>query len=200
VPSRIHLGFVLRISFVVSLSLLFWQSADAATATFRVGTVQVSPGSTVDVPIEVVGAPGIGPLHLELTYDSSVVAAQEVVRGPMLSNALMETNVAARGRVVMAIVSADAIKGDGVVLKVRFKGLGSQGQASALTLEGVKAWERGNGRDILVKTEAGRATIAADYSMWLLLGAACLCLLVLFAVAVLLFLLLRRRAASHRPA
>jgi hypothetical protein len=170
--------------------------AHAATVMLRVGTVQVAAGGTVDVPIEAVGAPGIGPLHLELTYDPAVLTAQEVTRGPLIANAMMEQSVSARGRVVIALVSADAIKGDGVVVKVRFKATGSQGQQSALTLDAVRAWERGNGRDVIVRTEAGRATVANDYVPLLWIAVACLLLLLLAGGGGLVLLWSRRNRVS----
>jgi hypothetical protein len=185
---------------VISLALLlqFATPVTAATVTFRVGRVQVAPGSTADVPVEVVGSPGIGPLHLELVYDPAVLSAVEVTRGPLLSNALMESSVAGRGRVVAAIVAADAIKGDGVVIKVRFKAIGTQGQQSALTLDGVKAWERGNGRDVLVNTEAGLATVTGNLTtLWILVAAACLIGLALIGGGILLTLIIRRRSAPR---
>jgi hypothetical protein len=195
-----HCYFRKAIPVMVSIALLlqFSTPVTAGTVTFRVGQVQVPAGSTIDVPVEVVGSPGIGPLHLELTYDPAVLTAVEVTRGPLLSNALMESSVSGRGRVVAAIVAADPIKGDGVVVSVRFKAIGAQGQKSALTLEGVKAWERGNGRDILVTTEAGQATVTGDLSMlWVIIGAACLLALILGTVGLAIFLLTRRKTTRR---
>ena len=183
-------------------AVLLTQAAYAATVTLRVGTAQASAGGTVEVPIEAVGAPGIGPMQMELVYDPAVLTAESVTRGALLSgNALMESNVTPRGRVIIAMVAADPIKGDGVVVKVRFKVIGSAGQQSALTLEAVKAWERGNQREVLVQTEAGKVTVAAvatDSSLWLFLCAACLCSFLLIAsVGVLLWT--RRRRAAPMP-
>ncbi len=155
--------------------VLLGEAVYAATVTLRVGTAQATAGSTAEVSIEAVGAPGIGPMQMELVYDPAVLTAETVTRGALLSgNALMESNVTPRGRVIIAMVASDPVKGDGVIVNVRFKVIGSAGQQSALTLEAVKAWERGNQREVLVKTEAGKVTVAADYSLWLLLGAVCL--------------------------
>jgi|GEM_PF-2011212 hypothetical protein len=157
--------------------ILLGHVAYAATVTLRVGSVQATAGSTVEVPIEAIGAPGIGPMEMGLAYDPAVLTAETVTRGALLSgNALMEFNVAPRGRVVIALVASDPIKGDGAIVNVRFKVIGNAGQ-SALTLQAVRAWERGNQREVLVKTEAGKVTVAAvapDLLPALLLGAACL--------------------------
>ena len=195
-PTGNRMGIILLVLSGVAWLVLSAQCVQAATVMLRVGTVQVAAGSTVEVPIEAVGAPGIGPLHLELVYDPTVLLAQQVSRGPLLTNALLESNVSKQGRVVIGLVAADAIKGDGVVIKVRFKAVGNQGQQSALTLDLVKAWERGNGRDVLVTTEAGRATVLADFTMWFIVAGACLGLFILLLGGVGLIL---RRGRRPQP-
>lgn len=179
------------------------EAVRAATVTLRVGSVQASPGSAVEVPIEAVGAPGIGPLQMELVYDPAVLTAETVTRGALLSgNALVESNVTPRGRVIIAIVAADPIKGDGVIVNVRFKVSGSAAQPSVLTLEAVRAWERGNQREVLVKTEAGKVTVAAvaaDLLLWVLLCAACLFGLVLTGGSGVWILTRRKRAVPVSP-
>jgi len=182
--------------FVLVTLVLLLQLAttvSASTVLFRAGRVQVASGAMVLVPVEVVGAPGIGPLHLELAYDPEVLTAVEVTKGVLLKNAIMESSVTGRGRVVAAIVAADPIKGDGVVVNVRFKAIEVQGQQSALSLEGVKAWERGNGHDVMVNTEAGQATVTADYTMWILVVVVCVLSLVVLGGGLIAFLLLKRR-------
>lgn len=180
--------------------VLLGEAVHAATITLRVGSVRASPGSTVEVPIEAVGAPGIGPLQMELVYDPAVLTAETVTHGALLSsNALMESNVTPRGRVIVAIVAADPIKGDGVIVKVRFKVIGNAGQQSALTLEAVQAWERGNQREVLVKTEAGRVTVGgADLLAWILSGATCLFILLLVGGGGV-WLLTRRKRPAPAP-
>jgi hypothetical protein len=156
----------------------------------------------VEVPIEAVDAPSIGPMQMELVYDPAVLTAEMVMRGALLSgNALMESNVTSRGRVIIAMVASDPIKGNGVIVKVRFKVIGSAGQQSALTLESVKVWERGNQREVLIKTETGKLTVAAvaaDFLLWFLLCAACLFGLLLTGSAGI-WLLTRRKRAAPTP-
>lgn len=180
------------------------QVAHAATATLRVGSIQAPSGSAVEVPIEALGAPGIGPLQMELVYDPAVLTAESVTRGALLSgNVLMESNVTPRGRVIIALVAADPLKGDGVIVKVRFKVIGGPGQQGVLTLENVKAWERSNQREVLVNTEAGKVTVAGaatDSSLWFLLCAASLCGFLLLAVAGILLWRRRRRSGPMPPA
>jgi hypothetical protein len=138
---------------------------------------------------------------LELVYDPTVLTAQEVVKGPLLSNAMLESTVAPRGRAGLVFISQDPLKGDGIIAKVRFKVAGNTGQTSTLTLEKVQAWERESYRDIVIKTEAGRVTIATDFTMALLIAACCLLILLLFGGGGLVLLLRRNRAprAQYAP-
>lgn len=169
--------------------------AHAATVTVRVGMVQAPAGGTIEVPIEVIGAPGIGALQLELVYDPAVLTAQEVVKGPLLTNAMIEATIAPRGRAGMAMVSPDSIKGDGVIAKVRFKVVGNPDQKSALTLDKVQAWERDTGRDVLIKTEAGLVTLVADFTLWIFVAIVALLLFLLLIAALLIW---RKRPSGRQ--
>ncbi len=169
----------------------------AATVTFRVASVQASAGGTVDVPIEVIGAPGLGALHLELVYDPKVVTPDTVSRGPLAgSNALVDFNPAKPGQLAIGVVTLDAIKGDGVVATVRFKVVGAEGTSSALTLENSKAWESGTHAEVLIKTEAGKVTVGGGFPIWIV-GLVCAGLAMLLLLGIFLFFMLRRRSAPQ---
>ena len=139
----------IRRRFQIGMALLLlgmsgWAAlpALAATVTLRVASVEAQSGGSIDVPIEAVGAPGLGALHLELAYDPKVLTPDTVTRGPLAgSNALVDFNPANAGRLLIGVVSLDAIKGDGALATVRFKVIGDAGSSSALTLDSSKAWE-----------------------------------------------------------
>ena len=166
----------------------------AASVTFRAGTVQATAGGSIDVPIEAVAAPSLGALHLELAYDPKVLTPDTVTRGPLAgSNALVDFNPANAGRLLIGVVSLDAIKGDGVVATVRFKVIGDAGTTSALTLDNSKAWESGTHAEVLVKTEAGKVTVGGGLPLWLFAAVG----VVLALLLLLIFIMLMRR---RRPA
>ena len=170
----------------------------AASVTFRAATVQAQAGGSIDVPIEAVAAPSLGALHLELAYDPKVLTPDTVTRGPLAgSNALVDFNPATAGRVLIGVVSLDAIKGDGALATVRFKVIGDAGTSSALTLDNSKAWESGTHAEVLVKTEAGKVTVGGGLPLWLFAAVGVIGLLLLFLI---FFLLMRRRRPALQPA
>jgi Cohesin domain len=176
---------------------LLSQTAAAATVTVSAPTVEGQNGNTVDVPIQMTGATGLGAVHLELNYDASALSAPEVTRGTLAgSNALMETNVKQPGKVILGIVSLDGIKGDGTLATVRFQVKGAAGTSSMLDFQNNQAWERESHAEVLVNTQPGKVTIAAGLPNWLI-PAGIAVVVALFLFLLLFFLLRRRQAPQH---
>lgn len=170
----------------------------AATVTLRVASVQGQAGSTVDVPVNAVAAPGVGALHLELVYDPRVLAVDGVARGPLAgNNALLDSNPGTPGRLLIGLATLDAIKGDGSVASVRFKLIGDAGTKSAVTLENTKAWESASHAEVLVRTEAGQVTVTGGLPIWL--WALLMALVALLLLFILFFIFVRRRRRDLQP-
>lgn len=193
-PARTF-AFILLMTCLLTVPLV----ARAATMTLTAGSVEAPAGGTVPVPIQATGAPGVGALHLELTYDAKVLQPQTVDKGTLASsNALLDSNTTQPGRIVIGLISLDAIKGDGALANVTFKVIGDAGTSSALNIENAQAWESGTHAEILVKTEPGKITVAsASPSLLLYVGIGLLALLVLLLI---IFLLSRRRRPAPQAA
>ncbi|MGB8647365.1 MAG: cohesin domain-containing protein [Anaerolineae bacterium] len=186
--------------FLVSLILLLTSAAAAATVTVSAGSVQAQSGDTVEVPIQLAGAPGLGALHLELSYDASVLGAVDVSRGDLAgANALLDWSAKQPGRLIIGIVSLDGIKGDGTVAKVRFKVLGEAGKSTDLKFQNNQAWERESHAEVLVNSQPGKVTVAAGLPAWLIPAAIAIAA-VLILLALLFFILRRRRKTAPQPA
>jgi len=193
---RLFIGIVL-----CALGLLFVvpQTVLAATTTFQVASVEGKSGGTVDVPIQAVGAPGLGAIHLELLYDAKVLTPDTVSRGSLSgSDALIDSNPASPGRLIIGLATLNAIKGDGPIATVRFKVVGGAGSSSTLTLDNSKAWDGSSHVEVLVKTVPGKVTItgAGSNSIWLIL----IIILVVVALLLLFFILRRRRRRPQQSA
>jgi hypothetical protein len=160
----------------------------------RLPSLEAAAGGTVDVPIDVAGASGIGALHLEVIYDPAVIEVDMVTGGALAgNNALIDFNPDNPGRLIIGIATLDDIKGDGVLAIARFKVVGQAGQSSALGIEKGEAWEGDSRQAVLVKSEAGKLTITGGlpgWWLWALIGAGALILL-------LLLFFLRRRKRQH---
>ena len=161
-------------------------SARAASVTVAAPTAKGAKGAEVSIPISVTAAPGVGALHVELTYDASVLEGLSVSSGKLASNALVDGNPTP-GRLIMGLVSSDRIEGDGEVIVAKFRVLGEKGATTALGLENVQAWEATLDRlDIAVTAQPGQFTVtgkSAAFPWWIILAAAAV-LLLLLAIAL----------------
>lgn len=148
----------------VGIVLLGAPAGHAASITVRVDSIEAPAGEDVEIPIMVQGAPGLGAMHVELIYDSSILEVQGVDKGALLGdNALLDFNAAEPGRIIIGLATLDSVEGDGPLLVSRFNVTGESGQRSSLELENVRAWEGGESRlDILVTTEAGELVVVSS--------------------------------------
>jgi hypothetical protein len=155
-----------------------------ASVTARPASLEATAGSTVDLPIQVQGAAGICAMQMDVVYDATFLAPQTVKRGALLGNGLLESNTDKPGRVKIALVTLDGIKGDGTVAIVGFKVLGQKGKSSALNLENSLAWEGSTHLNVVVNVEAGRITIVDKGGLpwWIWLVAVLILLLVVLII------------------
>jgi hypothetical protein len=185
---------VLRIATVALAAAM--PACALAAVTLRAPSVQAAAGGTVEVPIVMTGASGIGALQLELAFDAGVVRVESVVRGTLAgANALLEFNAEPPGRLGIAIATLDDLKGDGPIALARFKVVGQPGLTTVLAIRTGEAWEGASRQPVEVEMESGSLIVtSAAIAWWLwLLGAVALIAL----LGVLVFALRRRRP---RPA
>jgi cohesin domain-containing protein len=193
----------------ISLAIvpLFWFSSTAwaqhgmvhgggapAPLTLELASATAGSGEEIDLPITAKGAAGLGPMQMALVYDPAVLQPVTVERGPILSgNTLLEFFADPSGRLAIAWATQDAITSDGILVKVRFKVIGNEGQKSSLILDSVRAWDAKSHLDALVTPKAGEFAVQGKGFPWLWIAAA-LAILVLLLVIVILA---RRRAKGR---
>jgi hypothetical protein len=140
----------IRLTLAIGLFLLFvLPVAGQDMLTVRVPNATGRPGATVEVPIEVEEAANLGAMHIELSYDAGVLQAAEVKQGPLAENAMLESDLSAPGRVVIGLIDATGMSGDGAVAVVVFQVIGQEGDNSPLTLENLAAHDA-TSMDVLV--------------------------------------------------
>jgi hypothetical protein len=94
-------------------------------------------GSTVEVPINLEGASEVGSMDIILTYDADILSAVDVEAGALGKNALIESNTAREGEVIIALADSSGMNGDGTVASVTFEVIGDACTTSYLTFEAV---------------------------------------------------------------
>src|SRR5688572_8966138 len=92
---------VLAVIAIVGALALPLTGGYAATVAVRVDSVEAEAGKEKDIPVAVRGAPGIGAMHVELTYDPAVLEFVAVNKGELLGDdALMDSVMPEPGRVI----------------------------------------------------------------------------------------------------
>jgi hypothetical protein len=183
---------------VAPFAFLLPSPASASSVTLRVGTAEVAPGATVEVPLEIAGGTGIGAIHVEVTYDPAVVRAEGATKAALLGDqAMLDSNATTPGRLVVGVISLADIQGSGPIATLRFTAVGGGGAQTALGLENVSAWEGQSHQDVLVTTQPGQLMVTGgNLLLWVLLAVAALLLLLL---VILLGVWISRRGSPGRP-
>jgi hypothetical protein len=185
---------------LLAAALVSATSVSAASVTVRVGSVEAAPGEVAEVPITLESSPGIGAMHLELTYDPALLAVESVEQGSLVAgNALLAFNSDEPGRIVISLAAADEIAGDGTLAVAHFLVSGEKGQTTALDLEYPQAWD-GEGFEVAVELEPGQLTVGSSGLPLALLVALAALALVLILLVVLILALRGRRRKPVAPA
>lgn len=108
----------------------------------------------VAIPINLKGANNVGSLHIELVYDPAILSAAGVEAGQLAGNAVVESSLETPGRVIVGVIDAMGVSGDGPVATVSFEVLDAGGE-SPLSLENLEANHCETLFDILVQASAG---------------------------------------------
>ena len=146
---------------VLFILVLCSTAAAQAGLTVKLGDVLAGHRQVTDVPIEVAGASNVGSLHIELVYDPAVLDPLEVKTGALASGAMLEKNMDTPGRVVIGLISAQGISGEGQVAVVSFDVPGQQGDTSPLSLENVQAHDATSLSTIQTTVESGTFRVGA---------------------------------------
>jgi hypothetical protein len=124
------------------------------------GTCGCGGNKQVDVPIDIRSAGHIGSLHIELTFDPAVLQAKDVKTGKLVEKANIVSSLNNSGRVIIGIIDANGINGDGTVVTVSFDVIGKG--TSTLGLENIEAYDATTLLDHATLADAG--SFAAESS------------------------------------
>jgi|GEM_PF-2001550 hypothetical protein len=114
------------------------------------------------IPVRVNNADGVGALHIELVYDSSIIEVADVTLGSLGENGQVDYEVESPGRVIIGFIDAMGMSGSGDVVEISFTD-NSDGKSS-LSLENVVATDAETLYDLVVKTLPGSLdTEEGDY-------------------------------------
>jgi hypothetical protein len=167
--------------------LLVVSFGSAAGLTVSVSDTTGAPGDTVEVPINLEGASNVGSMDIVLTYDSNVLRAVAVEAGKLAKTALIESNTAEGGGIIIALADSSGITGDGEVATISFEVLGDSGTTSPLTLESVSV-SNTELVELVATTESGTFSVEKPR-----LGDASTLILAIAALIIALFVIERKK-------
>jgi type VI protein secretion system component Hcp len=110
------------------------------------------------IPVEIENAANVGSIYFELVYDDSSLIAlgvDDVVSG---EGVLIEYNIDAPGRILVAMISSSGITGDMPIVIVRFQPQGKKQQLYKFGLENAKVYDGASLNKLSVSTEPGDFT------------------------------------------
>ena len=114
------------------------------------------------IPIQLNNADGVGALHIEVVYDSSIIEVADVTLGSLGENGQLDYEVKSPGRVVIGFIDAMGMSGSGDVVEIEFTEK-TDGKSS-LVLENVVATDAETLYDLVVQTSGGSLDTSNDTS------------------------------------
>jgi len=140
---------------IIILILLVLPLAGCTTLSKLLSGCGGGGAGTAEIPVNLSGASGVGSLHIELVYDSAILAVTTVKAGKLAQNAVVDFNIQTPGRVIIGIVSSNGMSGSGAVASIAFKSKAKSG-TSALTLDKVEAYSADTLQDMRTQVSAGQ--------------------------------------------
>jgi len=131
IPKYIIMGYLMLV--LVPLAIA------STLPVVSVDSVSAKVGKSIDVPINITRASNTGSMDITLTYDPSVLDVTNVVKGTLTGDSMVQYFIKTQGTLNIGIIDAEGFSGNGSVVIVRFKVIGSIGDTSPLNLSGVTA-------------------------------------------------------------
>ena len=114
----------------------------------------------ISVPILATRANNVGSLEFVLVYDSDKLELEQVERGLLSGDALIDFSTPSPGKLWTGIIDISGIDGSGPVAVVRFKIRDNVGGNMPFTLENVAAFDANTLVDIVTGTTPGEFTVS----------------------------------------
>lgn len=180
---------------VVGIGLLGAMLSSAVSAQTVRLDLSVEPGSTeagavAKIPVRFNSPVGIGAAQFDLVFDPAVLKFKGVENGSQLPSGLVESNQVQPGRVRVALVSNEEIKGTGVLLLAEFEMTAGPEASTSVNLESARGWDLANNLPVIVGAQAGEwkrtlVTTATQRPLWIY-GLGGLAVVAVLALAVAL--------------
>jgi len=146
-----------RMFFMPMLIIAFF-CAQAFAVELSVPEVEIDPGATIVVSINIDNSVGIAGGNITLEYDSSIVIVKSAKATDLVKNLSSVINTNIEGVVKIAMAGINGLdEGSGALFEIEFESIADSG-SSPLTLSQIALFDE-NVNDIVVTTKDGSITI-----------------------------------------
>ena len=104
--------------------------------------------------VSAVDVEDLGAAQLEVVFPPGSLEQPQVVAGELLSNALLESNLVSAGRLRIAFVSSEPLRGSGELLKLQFQSPPGSNTPVAWKLENVRGWRSSDSSEVPISLSA----------------------------------------------
>ena len=155
-------------------------------------------GKSFEYPIQIENADQLGGIGFTVLFNSSLFELKELVGSDLASNAMIEYNEVEKGKVLVSIVDANGMNGDGELILLKFKTIGDIGDNTDINIEEARAYDTelldvpfnlNNGNIAVI--EAGGFTLPGIKIEYIIIGA------LVLVVAFLFGRMSRKRSLAH---
>lgn len=159
---------------------------------------EAESGKSFDYPINISDADKLGGIGFTVLYNPALFELKDLNGGNLASNAMIEYNEVESGKILVSMVDANGINGDGELILLKFKTIGDVGDNSEITLEEARAYDTdlldvpfnlNNGSIAVI--EAGGIALPGIKIEYIIIGALALLVVFLFGR------MSRKRAVAH---
>lgn len=139
---------------------------DPTAAQVIIPDLKGAPGSTVLVPVNVVGAAGLAGYQFDVTYDPAVAEVIAINNGTLMTG-LFQPNItnAATGSVTIVGANSTGVNGDGTLCILSFTVKGQVGDSTVLTINNLLLKDDSAPNPLTLPSQAvnGSLTVAIKY-------------------------------------
>ena len=146
---------------IVIICFVIFSTVSAAQMSVSIANTSVVSGSSINVPITVSGADGLGSMDVVVLFDPAELSVISVDKGA-LDKGLFLANSSVPGKIAISIVDPSGMSGDGAVAMLSLMVIGSPGTSSPVILNTVTAFSSKSGTDIAVVKNPGNISITSE--------------------------------------
>lgn len=126
---------------IISLWIVLGMSLSLHATEIKGKVIEAVKGEKVNYPISVADANQLGGLGFTLMYDTTVLEFIEVQNVELSNNAMIVFNEAERGQILISMIDANGMNGNGLLMEIKFTAIGEIGTGSEMVFSEFRSYD-----------------------------------------------------------